>query len=142
MPPISLPPISIELALLVGRALFLVFCFVLAAVAFTRWRRAADRNSELFMQQTALVLERIAALETRIESLQTAQSSLAEKVSCLSTIGAGPSSAPSYQVAIRMARTGATREDLMSSCGITRQEAELLQRLHAPAARTRIAAVS
>jgi len=142
MPPISLPPISIELALLAGRAVFLVFCFVLAAVAFTRWRRAADRNADLFMQQTATVLERIAALETRIESLQTSQSDLAEKVSGLATTGAGASSAPSYQVAIRMARTGATREDLMSSCGITRQEAELLQRLHAPAARTRIAAVS
>jgi len=94
------------------------------------------------MQQTATVLERIAALETRIESLQTSQSDLAEKVSGLATTGANPSSAPSYQIAIRMARTGASREDLISSCGITRQEAELLQRLHAPAARTRIAAVS
>ena len=94
------------------------------------------------MQQTAAVMERIAALETRIESLQTSQNELAEKVSGLATTGTTASSAPSYQVAIRMARTGASREDLMSSCGITRQEAELLQRLHAPAARTRIAAVS
>ena len=142
MPTISMPPISIELALLAGRALFLVFCFVLAAIAFTRWRRAADRNSELFMQQTATVLERIAALETRIESLQGSQNELAEKVSGLATTGVTAPSVPSYQVAIRMARTGATREDLISSCGITRQEAELLQRLHAPTARTRIAAVS
>ena len=142
MPTISMPPISIELALLAGRALFLVFCFVLAAVAFTRWRRAADRNSELFMQQTATVLERIAALETRMESLHTSQTDLAEKVSGLATANGGTSSASGYQVAIRMARTGASREDLMASCGITRQEAELLQRLHAPAARARIAAVS
>ena len=137
-----MPPISIELALLAGRALFLVFCFVLAAVAFTRWRRAAERTSELFVQQTAAVLESIAALQTRIETLQTSQNELAEKVSGLATTGPTLSSAPSYQVAIRMARTGASREDLISSCGITRQEAELLQRLHAPAARTRIAAVS
>jgi hypothetical protein len=142
MPTISIPPISIELALLAGRAVFLVFCFVMAAVAFTRWRRAADRNSELFVQQTQTVLERIAALESHIASLSTSQSDLAEKISGLATTSAGPSSAPSYQVAIRMARTGATREDLMSSCGITRQEADLLQRLHAPAARARIAAVS
>src|SRR5689334_9557790 len=91
MPPFSMPPITLELALLAGRAVFLVFCFVLAAVTFTRWRRAADRNAELFMQQTATVLERIAALETRIESLQTSQTDLAEKVSGLATTGTGPS---------------------------------------------------
>jgi hypothetical protein len=140
MPP--KPPISIELALLAGRALFLVFCFVLAAITFTRWRRATDRNSQLFMQHTATVLERIAALETRLESLQASQTDLGEKVSGLAASSGGSSSASGYQVAIRMARTGASRDDLMSSCGITRQEAELLQRLHAPAARTRIAAVS
>ena len=40
-----MPPISIELALIAGRAVFLVFCFIFAAIAFTRWRRAADRST-------------------------------------------------------------------------------------------------
>ncbi len=137
-----MPPISIELALLAGRALFLVFCFVLAAMAFTRWRRAADRSTAQFAEQTAAVLERIASLEARLEAIQTSQGELAEKIAGLLNGPGATSSAPSYQIAVRMARSGATREELVSSCGVTRQEADLLQRLHAPAARARIAAVS
>jgi hypothetical protein len=136
-----MPPISIELALLAGRAVFLVFCFVVAAIAFTRWRRAADRSTAQFSEQTATVLERIALLEARLESLQQGQLELAQKLTSAANAPVG-STAPSYQAAIRMARAGATREELISSCGLTRQEAELVQRLHAPAARPRIAAVS
>lgn len=137
-----MPPISIELALLAGRALFLVFCFVFAAMAFTRWRRAADRSTAQFAEQTAAVLERIASLEARLEAIQTSQGGLTEKIAGLLNNPGATSSAPSYQIAVRMARSGATREELVSSCGVTRQEADLLQRLHAPAARARIAAVS
>jgi hypothetical protein len=139
MPP--MPPISIELALIAGRALFLVFCFVFAAIAFTRWRRAADRSTMQFSEQTATVLERITQLEARIETLHSGLTELAEKLACTPGTPAG-STAPSYQSAIRMARAGATRDELISSCGLTRQEADLVQRLHAPAARPRIAAVS
>jgi hypothetical protein len=137
-----MPPISIELALLAGRALFLVFCFVIAAIAFTRWRRAADRSTEQFAVQTTTVIERIVALQARLEGLQAGQSQLVEKLESLASISPVASALPSYQVAIRMARSGATREELILSCGITRQEADLVQRLHAPAARARITAVS
>lgn len=137
-----MPPISIELALLAGRALFLVFCFVFAAIAFTRWRRAADRSTVQFAEQTTAVLEHIASLQARLEAIQTGQGELAEKIAGLGNSPGATSPAPSYQIAVRMARSGATREELVSSCGVTRQEADLLQRLHAPAARARIAAVS
>ena len=43
---------------------------------------------------------------------------------------------PSYQIAIRLARSGATREEMMASCGVTRQEAELMQRLACAATST------
>jgi hypothetical protein len=33
-------------------------------------------------------------------------------------------------MAIRMARAGATLEDIVASCGTTRSEARLLRRLH------------
>ena len=137
-----MPPISIELALIAGRAAFLIFCFVLAAIAFTRWRRAADHSTAQFAEQTAVVLERMLALETRLESIQASHGELAEKLAGLGTAPAGNAATPSYQIAIRMARSGATREELVSSCGITRQEADLVQRLHAPTTRARIAAVS
>lgn len=35
-----------------------------------------------------------------------------------------------YEMAIRMARGGATAEDIVASCGTTRAEARLLRRLH------------
>jgi len=33
-------------------------------------------------------------------------------------------------MAIRLARSGASREELMQSCGLSQGEAELVQRLH------------
>jgi hypothetical protein len=147
---LSLSAISVDQALLIGRAVFLVFCFGLAAVTFTRWRRASERTTELFFEQNSTLLKRLGAME---EQLATTQAQLAEARSDIATIAtrtegvaerledseqrrtSGPTAAaaPSYQIAIRLAKSGAPREDLMSSCGLSRQEAELVQRLHAPA---------
>jgi hypothetical protein len=41
-----------------------------------------------------------------------------------------PSGARGYEMAIRMARSGATIEEIVASCGTTRSEARLLRRLH------------
>ena len=41
-----------------------------------------------------------------------------------------PSGARGYEMAIRMARAGASIEEIVSSCGTTRSEARLLRRLH------------
>jgi hypothetical protein len=41
-----------------------------------------------------------------------------------------PSGARGYEMAIRMARGGASIEEIVSSCGTTRSEARLLRRLH------------
>jgi hypothetical protein len=41
-----------------------------------------------------------------------------------------PSGARGYEMAIRMARAGASLEEIVSSCGTTRSEARLLRRLH------------
>ena len=46
----QLSPISLDVALIAGRAVFLVFCFVLAAIAFTRWRRTTERLAERFAE--------------------------------------------------------------------------------------------
>jgi hypothetical protein len=42
------------------------------------------------------------------------------------------SATPGYQIAIRLAKSGATREELISGCGLSIHEAELVHRLHAP----------
>ncbi|MEJ0039089.1 MAG: DUF2802 domain-containing protein [Gammaproteobacteria bacterium] len=136
-------------ALLIGRAVFLVFCFLLATVSFTRWRRASERTTELFFEQNTALLKRLNAME---EQLGTSQTQLAETRGEIAAIATGAAAlaerlddseqrrtsapaaatAPSYQIAIRLAKSGAPREELMSSCGLSRQEAELVQRLHAP----------
>ena len=55
---------------------------------------------------------------------------------------AAGATAPSYQIAIRLARSGAPREELMTSCGLTHQEAELVQRLHAPRRKPKLVAAT
>jgi hypothetical protein len=47
-----------------------------------------------------------------------------------------PSGARGYEMAIRMARGGASIEEIVASCGTTRSEARLLRRLHCAAGAT------
>jgi hypothetical protein len=149
----QLSQIPMEQALLIGRALFLVFCFVLATVAFTRWRRAAERTTELFFEQNTALLKRLYAVEEQLVASQAQLADVRDKIAAVTTVAGTMAerledneqrrtstptagTAPSYQIAIRLARGGAPREELMSSCGLSRQEAELVQRLHAPARAT------
>jgi hypothetical protein len=144
----QLPYISLDMALIAGRAVFLVLGFVLAAIAFTRWRRAAERNAERFAEQNTALLAQLAKMEESLAEAHRKLDALGEHREGESRrVVAGGASAPSYQIAIRMARSGATRDELMASCGLTRQEAELVLRLHAPVAAkparaARLAAVS
>jgi hypothetical protein len=41
--------------------------------------------------------------------------------------------APGYTMAIRLAKGGASREELMAGCGLSLSEAELVRRLHGQA---------
>ncbi len=146
---LPLTDIPMDQALLYGRAVFLVFCFLLATVAFTRWRRASERTTELFFEQNTTLLKRLNALEEQlgathaqlaearreITAIATRTDSMAERLEDNEqrrTSTPAATSAPSYQIAIRLAKSGAPREELMASCGLSRQEAELVQRLHAP----------
>jgi hypothetical protein len=139
----QLSPSSFDVALMIGRAVFLVLCFVLAAIAFTRWRRAGDSNAERFAEQNTALLAQLANMEQSLAEAHRKLDALSEHREGESRrVVAGGVSAPSYQIAIRMARSGATRDELMASCGLTRQEAELVLRLHAPARTARLAAVS
>jgi hypothetical protein len=137
-----MPPISIELAFLAGRALFLVLGFALAAIAFMRWRRATERSIVLFAEQNALLLEKLAGIETRIDAAQASFNELKQHVADLNRTTTSTTHSPSYQIAIRMARSGAVLDELVTSCGLTRQEAQLVQRLHAPTQRSGTAAAA
>lgn len=124
---------SVELTLAAGRAVFLVFSFVVAAVAFTSWRRATRVQTEQVLAHHGVVLQRLAELEARVDSTKASIAQLGERAArpqqLASTLSA-PS--PGYQIAIRLAKGGASREELISGCGLSLHEAELVQRLHAP----------
>jgi hypothetical protein len=135
--------ISLDVALSVGRAVFLVAGFVVAASAFTRWRRAAEHSAQRFAEQNTALAAQLAKMEQSLAEAHRKLDALTEhREGDSRRVVAGGSSAPSYQIAIRMAKSGAPRDELMASCGLTRQEAELVLRLHAPARAARLAAVS
>jgi hypothetical protein len=128
----QMPQVSVELLLIAGRAVFLVFSFVLAAVTFTRWRRGAQRGTEQIVMQNHLVLERLAAIEERVASANFRVNELATQLQGeLRATPAASDTQPRYQTAIRLAREGASRDELIASCGLSRQEADLVLRVHA-----------
>ena len=124
---------SAEFLLIAGRAVFLVFSFLVATISFTAWRRATRRQTAEVLSQTQLVLQRLAELEARVDATRCAVAQLGER---LDRPAPAVAQAPSagYQIAIRLARGGATSEELMSGCGLTLAEAELARLLHGPRA--------
>ena len=122
--------VSLDLILLTGHVLLFV-SFVSAALAFVRWRRAAERASALNKEQFGLSLERCARLENLIIDVDARLATLAVELATHTkpTPNASPAN---YQIAIRLARSGAPREQLVANCGLSQQEAELVARLHGP----------
>src|SRR5690348_11917387 len=112
----QLPYISLDLALIAGRAVFLVLGFVFAAITFTRWRRAAERSTARFAEQNTALLTQLAKMEESLAEAHRKLDALGEQREGESRrVAAGGTSAPSYQIAIRMARSGAARDELMAS---------------------------
>jgi Protein of unknown function (DUF2802) len=120
---------TLELVFAAGRAVFLLFSFIIAAVTFTAWRRATRSQTEQVISQTNTVLQRLAALEARVDATKLTISQLGDRLERPQAIPSAGSS-PGYQMAIRLAKSGASREDLMAGCGLSLAEAELVQRLH------------
>jgi hypothetical protein len=120
---------SVEFMLVAGRAVFLLFSFIIAAVTFTAWRRATQAQTERVLSQTNTVLQRLAALEARVDATKVTLSQLGDRLERPAAV-ATTTHSPGYQMAIRLAKGGASREDLMAGCGLSLAEAELVQRLH------------
>ena len=127
-----LPNPSLETIMMIGRAALLLGAFWIFALAFSRWRRADERQMRHLcgeLQRTFAEVrslhETMAVMNARMESL----SERAESDSRLAPAGA-VSSQRGYDLAARLVKNGADVEELVASCGITRHEAELLSRLH------------
>jgi hypothetical protein len=112
---------------------------VVALLAFA-WGLRRMRQESAGKLDALLVAQQLARAET---------SALAEKLAALSTLVAGiparverpveaPRPAPrrdsssvrSYETARRLARAGATVEEIVATCGVAGSEARLLRRLH------------
>jgi len=120
---------TFEIIFAAGRAVFLLFSFIIAAVSFTAWRRAARAQTEQVLAQTNTVLQRLASLEAHVDATKVTISRLGDRLERPQAV-ASVAPAPGYQMAIRLAKGGASREDLMAGCGLSLAEAELVQRLH------------
>jgi len=124
---------SVESMLVAGRAVFLVFSFIVAAVTFSGWRRAAVGQMEQILAHQELVLKRLAELETRLDAIGCSVGDLGKRIEQPRQVTtAAGSASPGYEIAIRLARGGASREELICGCGLSQHEAELVWRLHAP----------
>lgn len=124
---------NIDFLLIMGRAVFLVFSFALAATTFTAWRRATREQTAQVLSQSQLLLERLADIKETLQATAHSVTQLTERIERPTTLGASPLGAsPGYQIAIRLARGGASSGELVSDCGLTLAEAELVRRLHGP----------
>lgn len=129
---------SVEFLLVAGRAVFLLFSFVVAAFAFTSWRRAIQVQTAQVLSQTNTVLQRLASLEARVDATKTTISQLGDRLERPAPPPTGNGPSASYQMAIRLAKGGASREELMAGCGLSLAEAELVRRLHGSSNAVRI----
>lgn len=134
-------PISLELGLMLTRTVSLVLALLVFAVAFRHWRRHAERDAQRMFEQLDLIRGELMQLAERMDHIEATPARVIERPAAPEVRAPMPivnNPAPrGYEVAARLARGGATCEELISSCGLSRHEAELMLRLHkAEAART------
>ena len=118
-----------------GRVLLLVTAFLVFAWAMRRMRRESAEQLDrlhIALQQaraeTHLLADRVTALATLVAAFPARVERPVE----------APRPAPrreasgvrSYETAKRLARSGATVEEIVATCGVAGTEARLLRRLH------------
>jgi hypothetical protein len=133
---VLVPPPDYILIPLTG-ALVVLAGVLIAAVFAARVKRSATLQSREALAASAYLAEQLEQLQSALTAADARVAALAARQDEHSRTAQGGSST-SYNVAIRMARSGASRQELMSTCGVTQQEADLVLRLHAadPAARS------
>jgi len=121
-----------------ARALLLLVAFTGFAWALVSTRRqSAENNAQLAARlDTALgeirkLSGQVIALGGTLEALGTRlDQASAQRPAAAPTPPAASQNTRGYETAIRMARSGASVDEIVASCGTTRAEAKLLRRLH------------
>ena len=121
-----------DLLFFAGRAALLLVGFIGFAIAFGRWRRAGSRDMQSLMSQldesrneTRGLAELTAGLAVQLTALQQ---KLDERTQLAQASVTGNSGG--IDLAVRLARQGSNVDDIVKTCGVTRNEAQLLARLH------------
>ena len=140
-----LPNPSLETVLIAGRAVLLIGAFWIFALAFTRWRRADERDSRALRDQLERAFTEMRSLHETVTVMSARIEAISERAETDSRrpqmpVVAATAQARGYDLALRMAKNGSAVEDLVANCGITRHEAELLTRLHAAKSQPEVAA--
>lgn len=139
-----LPNPSFEILMMVGRAVLLIGAFWIFALAFIRWRRADEAQAQRLHEHLERAFAEVRSLHETVTVMSARLEALSERAESDARLApAGVSSSQrGYDLAARLARTGAAVEELVASCGITRHEAELLMRLHGTRSRESAAATN
>ena len=137
-----LPNPSLETMLIAGRAVMLLGAFWIFALAFSRWRRADASSNAMLAAQLERTFAEVRSLHETVTVLGARLEALNEKTDtdARRAPAGAVSSQRGYDVATRLARSGSDVGELMTSCGVTRHEAELLVRLHGAKGRESLAA--
>ncbi|MGE0583094.1 MAG: DUF2802 domain-containing protein [Steroidobacteraceae bacterium] len=110
------------------------FAVGVQAVNLARLRETARRDVQRLFEQMDLTLGELRDVSTSLEGGLAAIGDLRlRQQQGQRTEVATPAATRSYDIALRLARNGASRDELMSNCGMSRHEAELAVRLHGPA---------
>jgi hypothetical protein len=129
----------VEILLLGARAFGLFAAFAAFAWALLRMRRESAEQLEKvqatqreLLTQTHTLSERVTALATLVASLPRQAEPLVEAPPPPPRVHAPRrhNGAPSYDTAKRLARNGASVEEIVASSGVAGTEARLLRRLH------------
>jgi len=139
-----LPNPSLETVLIALRGAMLIGAFWIFALAFARWRRADERDSQRLHAQLEHTFAEMRSLHETVIVMSARLEAMSERAEADARRPAfaagGAPQARGYDLALRMAKNGSAVDELVSNCGITRHEAELLTRLHAAKAQPEVAA--
>lgn len=138
--------LSLELTLSLALSLATTLAFLAATWVFRRWRQKAECDAQRMFEQLDLIRAEVMLLADRIHGMEVAAPPVRERPAPVEIKAPTVTNSPAprgYEVAARLARGGATCEELISSCGLSRHEAELLMRLNkAETARSKPAVTS
>jgi hypothetical protein len=127
-----LPNPSLETLLLALRGVLLIGAFWVFALAFTRWRRADERDAQRLHAQLERAFGELRSLHETVSVMNARVEAILERVESEARLAPASVAGATrgYELAARFARNGAGVDELVATCGVTRHEAELLVRLH------------